>query len=247
MVDEVDMKRMIFYRASRKATRSMFARKAFTLIELLVVIAIISLLVSILVPSLTKAKELAQMSVCAANQRSIGQGFYFFAQDHQDTLPLMANPSTDPNLNNYIPIIWPYMYDGQNPFKPGSTEYLDFVPESIFRCPTNPVRRDTLAGWASFAANFHLSECVLSDIFNPTGKLLLADGGSDRTDDCYWGNAVFQWLPSSGYPLNITYRHNEQANTVYVDGHVGTINDDERYGFYYINNIFPGENPPSNL
>ena len=46
--------------------------RGFTLIELLVVIAIISLLVSVLLPSLKQAKELARRVVCATQQRSIG-------------------------------------------------------------------------------------------------------------------------------------------------------------------------------
>ena len=63
----------------------MFTRKrAFTLIELLVVIAIIALLISILVPSLKQAKELAHRVACAANLRSMHQALTLYGEDFDD-------------------------------------------------------------------------------------------------------------------------------------------------------------------
>ncbi len=62
-------------------------RYAFTLIELLVVIAIIALLVSILMPSLQKAKEMAKDVVCLSHQKNVALAIYLYAQDYDDTLP----------------------------------------------------------------------------------------------------------------------------------------------------------------
>ncbi len=62
-------------------------KKAFTLIELLVVVAIIALLISILLPSLSRARELAKRAVCGSNQRGIGQGMHIYGNDNQDWFP----------------------------------------------------------------------------------------------------------------------------------------------------------------
>lgn len=59
----------------------------FTLIELLVVIGIIALLVSIILPSLGRAKELARRASCAVNLNGIAKGAQMYAKENGDLLP----------------------------------------------------------------------------------------------------------------------------------------------------------------
>lgn len=68
-------------------------RKGFTLIELLVVIAIIALLVSILMPSLSKARELAKRASCQMNLSSIGKGMAMYTNNNSDQFPFMIGNS----------------------------------------------------------------------------------------------------------------------------------------------------------
>jgi len=58
--------------------------KAFTLIELLVVIAIIALLIAILLPSLSRARELSKRLVCAANIKGMGTSAKIYANDNNE-------------------------------------------------------------------------------------------------------------------------------------------------------------------
>jgi prepilin-type N-terminal cleavage/methylation domain-containing protein len=61
--------------------------KAFTLVELLVVIGIIALLISILLPALSKARGQAQTIQCGSNLRQVGQAFNFYANEFAGRLP----------------------------------------------------------------------------------------------------------------------------------------------------------------
>ncbi|MCK5225940.1 MAG: type II secretion system protein [Planctomycetes bacterium] len=62
-------------------------RKGFTLVELLVVIGIIALLMSILMPTLTKVRQLANRIVCGANLSGIGKAMMIYANENDGDLP----------------------------------------------------------------------------------------------------------------------------------------------------------------
>ena len=101
----------------------------FTLIELLVVVSIIALLVSILLPALSSAREQAKRVVCASNQHQIGIGILLYAEDNVGLVP-PCNISSQ-----YMPYL---VYDSQwqQKYNLGRL-YTKYVPnQEMYYCPS---------------------------------------------------------------------------------------------------------------
>ena len=94
----------------RTSVGSSAHRPGFTLIELLVVVSIIALLISILLPSLGKAKELANRAYCAANERGLTQSLMVYASNY-DVFPATNAPTS---ANSYFGVPGPANLEGMS-------------------------------------------------------------------------------------------------------------------------------------
>ncbi len=88
------------------------AARGFTLIELLVVISIIAILIALLLPALAAARQAANVTLCASNERQIALAFQFYAQNNNGYIPFDGADGGDwydalggaPLMQNYLPI-----------------------------------------------------------------------------------------------------------------------------------------------
>jgi len=97
-------------------------RRGFTLIEILVVVAIIALLISILLPSLSRAKEMAKMTQCQSNLKQLMTAFATYGVEFKGRLPGLARDAEADWLGG-----------GNSPRTPGYTFNRQPYDGTIFR------------------------------------------------------------------------------------------------------------------
>ena len=128
--------------------RNASMKKPFTLIELLVVVAIIGILMSMLMPSLQKARFAAKNAVCINNLKQIGYGLFMHINDNGGNMPPRAQGGKDSwsgGWGNWIGRTWDeYAYEQMT----GSLSWgldsqtPDEVNLNVFKCPL-----DENSGW----------------------------------------------------------------------------------------------------
>lgn len=112
----------------------------FTLIELLVVIAIISILMSMLIPGLKKARDMASRTSCANNLKTIGTAMTMYAGDFDSYMP----------VNTSCTIYW--YAPGFDGFISDDSVYLKTGNNALF-CPTLPPKDDDYFSYNIIAAS----------------------------------------------------------------------------------------------
>jgi prepilin-type N-terminal cleavage/methylation domain-containing protein/prepilin-type processing-associated H-X9-DG protein len=103
-------------------------RTGFTLVELLVVIAIIGILVALLLPAISRARESARTATCKNNLRQFGIGFHIFAD--RDAAGRLCSGASDFRRDGCMDT-WGWAADLVNSNSASPSEML---------CPSNPLR-----------------------------------------------------------------------------------------------------------
>ncbi len=125
--------------------------RGFTLVEVLVVIAILGLLISILMPSLRRARLQSKAIVCTTNLRTLGQGWNVYANDNRGVavparLPAFSEGGFDNDANEYRITTglkfrprWPALLQGAvgQPaiLKPQTTRSRQDYEGTVYVCP----------------------------------------------------------------------------------------------------------------
>jgi len=231
-------------------------RRGISLIETLVVVAMIALLVAILLPSLSKAREATRVAGCQSNLKQYGYGNKMYMND---------------STNWYVPINHPYRADTnggwgvrwmQNDLYQrimNSVDADNWVGKSEWPddllCPNVPARTDDpnypyIDQWRVYAFNHEGAEWIGSgpngdrylgvhrfDVEAPSRTAMMVDATDwhtvkSRADHVLWWDRFGDnYGTIGGTPVwsMMAYRHQERMNTIAFDLSTSLLSKDEAW------------------
>ncbi|QQE13833.1 type II secretion system protein [Planctomycetota bacterium] len=191
----------------------MHRQNAFTLIELLVVISIIALLIGILLPALSAARDTALAISCQSNVRQIGYTVYMYADDFDQYLPA----GDLERRRNHVP------------------QWMMSRLESseVFHCPADELfDADSYALKTSYGYNnYYLARVVtwgpprkvelhkMDEGTNPSSTIVFGDSGHQDEDG--WASYEIRFTKPTMY-LYGRHHQEEKASILWLDGHCTT-------------------------
>lgn len=184
-------------------------RQAFTLIELLVVISIISLLLSIMLPALTNARNAARAVVCQSNQRQIAVMTHMYTQEWDGYVPATRQSSGK---------IWDKPLRAMNP-----------SANKAFLCPGQTfVKYSGPNDVRSYAFNATMTELKWANIYgvtNPDQVILMIDTANSEIGAYNYsvlknGTIAAEWNKQYRKILTV---HAGKSNAFFVDLHVAPV------------------------
>ena len=214
---------------------------AFTLIELLVVISIIAVLVGILLPALSSARDSSKRVKCLSNLRQTSAAWEMYLNDGEEYFPFHP-------LFKYT-----WLYGGIDPLNPEDerplTPYASVA--ELYHCPSDEgltssvIRTSTLFDkpfyksaptltWEvanSYPMNRFLSQNIAGDVYETIYKpkgLKRTDVDASHSRVLLTGDATWFYTDYSGSGREAVYRapwhsDNNKSNVLFLDGHADFI------------------------
>ena len=203
----------------------------FTLIELLVVIAIIALLLSIIMPSLEKARSMAMRVKCGHNLKQINLTMCMYLDSNDDVYPCAQDPHPEPPFG-----YWLWMGRWRSFVEPYLSTNITEDNPSVMLCPQdlNTDTQDESFSYAYSMTFYHSPEQINDmnsvedtfeygrirssipqrgvDVAKPSGKILVGEWFSNHypveNDQGWWC-----WVGRRNY--------------LFADGRVSYLNVDQ--------------------